>query len=1111
MRLVFLCLVLGTSLAFSNSSYSQSAKISLHLKDKTIKQVLSEIEKNSEFIFFYQDDILNTGRRVSVNATNETIEEILEEILSTTDNTWFVSDRSIYITKKESETTAEVVIQQQQKRITGRITDNGGQTIIGANILEVGTSNGTITDIDGHFTLLVADDAVIQVTYIGYHSLEINTSGQTVFNIILQEDTQALDEVVIVGYGTQRRESIIGSVTTVEPERLQVNQSRSISNALIGQIPGIIGIQRSGEPGYDSSDFWIRGISTFGAGAGALVIVDGIERSLDNLSPEEIESFSVLKDAAATAVYGVKGANGAIVIKTKRGTIGAPRVTVKADYGISEPVKLPSYVDGAKHMEVINAARTLSGMPATSLYTQEQIDRTREGYDPDLYPDVYWLDMVTTNHATNGRVSLDVNGGTERLRYRFILGTFHETGIIQTDPTSPVDTQLRLNKYNVRSNIDMDLTSSTLFSLSVGGFISNRNAPGTGISTILDWSMQAPPIVHPAQYSTGEYPKNVNRANPWVQATQTGYQTTYQNSIETVASIDQDLGKLWSPLDGMNLKFIFSFDAYNWNNVNRTRQPDFHIANGRDEEGNLQLILVEKGQEFLGYSKGVGGNRNVYIEVPLSYSRTFNGIHNVTGLLLYNQKDYVNSDVNTAIMAFPYRSQGIAGRFTYDYDHRYFAEVNFGYNGSENFRKGKRFGFFPSLALGWLINNEEFMKDLTFLDKLKLRGSWGIVGNDQIGGDRRFAYLTTIEGGNRYVWGYNGGQYYDGYREGEFGSPSLTWETANKMNIGLEVGVFRSLDVQFDLFKEDRSNIFMQRKILPEIAGYNNTPWANFGKVENKGFDMIVEYNKQFNRNFYLGLMGNLTYASNKIMEFDEAAGIIGTNRARTGQNINQNYGLIADRLYLQDDFIDPVNGVLKPGIPTPNFGSVKPGDIKYVDVNNDNVVDANDISPIGEPTIPKTVYGAGLTARYKNLDFGILLQGMANVNFIISGNEMIPGSGDGSIGNILTNVDDRWTPENPAQDVFYPRLSQTRSENNTQASTWWIEDGAYVRLKNIELGYSLPSSFNLPVQNARVFARGSNLLTFAPFKLWDPELGGTGYRSYPVSKIVTIGFDITF
>lgn len=997
--------------------------------------------------------------------------------------------------------------------VTGKVVDENDVPLIGASI-RVSDQAGTITDVDGMFTIQAPSDGSLTVSYIGYNAKKVDIKGKNNLLIKLEANT-TLDEVVVVGYGQQKKESVIGAITTVKPEMLQRNQTANISNALAGFVPGVIGVQRSGEPGYDSSDFWIRGINTFGANSNPLIVIDGIERDLDQLTPEEIESFSVLKDASATAIYGVRGANGAIVIKTKRGSIGKAKVTIKADFGVSAPLKIAEFVDGAKHMEVINEAAKLSGL-STLPYSQLQIDNTRSGIDPDLYPSVNWLDEITDDYAFNQRISADISGGTNLLRYRFILGVYHENGIIATDDNASFDSELKLTRYNIRSNIDMNLTKSTVFSVSIGGFIQDRHAPGSDIDGLLSSAMETPPIVHPTVYSNGQFPKLSNRYNPWVNATQTGYKNSYTTQFQSVATLDQDFGMLWTPLEGLHAKVTFSFDNYQNYYSTRTRTPTFYIASGRDENGELITSLVSTGEEFLGFSKSYSGNRSTYFEGSVNYARTFNKVHNIEALLLWNMRSYIDQDASSAIYSFPYRNAGLAGRVAYDYDRRYFAEVNFGYNGSENFAEEYRYGFFPSLSLGWMMSNEKFFEPLTStISMLRIRGSIGKAGNDQIGGGRRFGYLTTINAGaSGHNFGYTNNSWYQGVSEDHFGIHDLTWETATKTNIGFDLQLFNSaLRITADYFTEDRKDIFMQRKTIPETAGYVNNPWANYGEVFNQGVDANIAYDFSVNKDLQISLLGNLTYAHNEIREYDEAANVVGTTRAHTGHSINQIYGLIDDGLYTDDDFINPEAGVLKPGLPTSSWGTVKPGDIKYRDLNADGVLNDEDITAIGNPSVPELIYGFGFSVRYKRFDISAMFQGSGCTDFMLGGELLIPGSGQGSLGNILDNVDDRWTPENPSQSAFYPRLSYGKSENNTRASTWWLRDGSFLRLKQFEMGYTfkLGATLSKALSNVRIFARGTNLLTFSRFKLWDPELGGTGYASYPLSRLMSIGIDFTF
>lgn len=1009
--------------------------------------------------------------------------------------------------------------QEGTLKISGRITDDKGEPVIGVVIQEIGTNNGVISDLDGNYSIynVKNNKSKIRISYTGFKPVEFVVGQKRIYDIILEPDIMGLNEVVVVGYGSQKKESVIGSISTVKPEILQSNQSATLSNSLAGLVAGIVGVQRTGELGQTNAEFYIRGMSTFSQGNRTpLVLVDGIERSMDNISAEEIESFSVLKDAAATAVYGVRGANGAILIKTKRGTIGKPQVSVKANYGITTPTKMPKFVKGPKYMEATNAAYKLSGLPTP--YSQEAIDNTRSGVDPDLYPDVNWVDAVMEDYASNQNVSVDVSGGTERLKYRFIVGVYNEYGMTKTDKSVAWhdDAKYRFQKYNVRSNVDMDITSSTALSFSVGGFITDKNMPGGGDgSGIISTAMQAPPTMFPIQYSTGEFAKSSNGTNAWITATQTGYKRQYNNGVQSLITLAQDIGKLWDPLTGLSVKGTFSFDTYNYHNTDRYRYPSTYIASGRDNNGDLILTLTNTGDEFLGFSKSSGGNRRIYFELPLTYDRTFSEMHGVGAMLLFNRDSYVNHDADNAIAAFPNRHQGLAGRFTYNYNQKYFTEFNFGYNGSENFKSGYRYGFFPSFALGWLVSNEKFMQSTShIISKLKLRGSWGKIGNDNIGG-RRFAYVSTINNTGGYEFGYNSQSVYSGLREGAFGIENLTWEISNKTDIGIELGLFNGLNITLDLYKDNRSKIFMQRKTLTETAGYTEMPWANFGKVNNKGIDINIDYNKAFSKDFSVSLLGNFTYTTNKVLEDDESENILNSPRSRTGKPMNIPMLFIAERLFQDDDF--DADGTLKNGIPEQTFGKVQPGDIKYKDLNNDGKITDEDQTLYGDPLLPKIIYGFGFTINYKNIDFGTIFQGAAQTSLVLDitsdQNYLIPGSGGMSRGNILDNVDDRWTPENSSQNVFWPRLYNLNTGNNNKASTWWQKDASFLRLKNIEIGYTpfKNSKTMRQFKNTRLFLRGSNLFYLSSFKLWDPELGGDGYRKYPMNRYTSLGFELYF
>lgn len=1002
-------------------------------------------------------------------------------------------------------------IAQSSKSITGRVMDPQGELLIGVNVSEADNpSNIVVTDINGTYTItLKGEKPSLKFSYIGFKDKIIPVGSKGIIDVSMEEDVAALQEVVVVGYGTQKKTSVVGSITSIEPAKLSSSPSRSISNNLAGMVPGVIAVQRSGDPWFNNSDFWIRGISSFTGNTNPLVLVDGIERSLHDIDPEEIASFTVLKDAAASAVYGVRGANGVIMIETKRGKIGKPQVDVRFEQSFTQPIKVPEYIGSVKYLELINEMYAEAGRaPFVS-------DATLMNYkyqtDPELYPDINWWDVVSKDHASNTKANVSVNGGTDILRYSLVVGYYNENGIIERDKKQEWDSSLKVSRYTVRSNVDVNITPTTLFRANLGVFLQTRNAPPGSDETntgIFYQAMRVPPYVHPAVYSDGRIPRVNYKQNPWAWATQRGYEKWNHNKLESLTSIEQDL-KFITP--GLKAKVTFSFDKFSANSVSRSKNPTYYNpSTSRDENGNIITTLQENGQEFLGYSKDAEwGDQSIYLEGMLSYNRTFNKVHDVSAMFLYNQKDYDKGD------NLPYRSQGIAGRLSYSYDFRYIAEVNFGYNGSENFAPGKRFGFFPAVAVGWIASQEKFMQPLQpYLSNLKLRASWGKAGNSNIGSDRRFAYISTIVETGSYTWGTDANVYRLGRSEGEIGVDNLTWETVTKKNIGLDMGFLNnSISLVVDVFKENRKDIFMQRRNVPGSAGFNRNIWANFGKVDNQGIDISLNVNHEFNKDWAISVMANYTYAHNEVKEIDEPASIVGTYRSSLGKPVGQLRGLIAERLFTEDDFDE--NGRLKPGIPTQKFSdesNLRPGDIKYRDLNGDGEITAVDETSIGRTTVPEIVYGFGATLRWKSLDFGFFFQGVANTDRLLGGETWLPGSSLGA-GNIYSNIDDRWTPENPSQNAFWPRMGDKAVANNEQASTWWLRDMSFLRLKNLELGYSLPSLWvnKVGVRSCRVFLRGTNLLTFSKFQLWDPELESNDGLRYPQMKSVSVGLSVNF
>ncbi len=1105
---LFLTFVL--SLSVSASTYSQNTRLNLSLENATIEQVLSEIENNSKFIFIYESGTIDKSAKRSISVKGKTIEVILSQLLEGTGIDYSIDDRQVLLYKKGNLTSLQHFLNsptadQPTKTVTGKVTDTSGSPLPGVSVIVKGTTNGSITDADGKYSLSnIPANAILQYSFVGMKSKEITVGNKTVIDTELTEETTGLDEVVIVGFGTQKKASVVGAIQNINPTELQISSRKNISNTLAGKLSGVIAVTRSGEPGYDQSDFWIRGISSFSGSTRPLVLVDGVQRTLDDLDISEIESFSILKDAAASAMYGVRGANGVILVNTKRGKVQRPEVNFRVEHSVTAPTKLPSFINAADHMQLLNDLAEEEGK--VPYYEQQSIDRTRSGYDPELYADVDWINAISKDMAYNTRANLNVNGGNEMLRYNLTGAYYNEDGIMKRDNSLSYDTSTGLNRYNLRSNVDLNITKTTSMRFSVGGYLQKLRKHANPTNSTWDVAFQTPPMVHPAIYADGRIPLRNERINPWAYLTQYGYGVYTSSKIESLFAVEQKLNFI---TEGLSSKITFSFDNYSLSSLSRTKSPSYYLpATTRDDEGELQLTLSHTGSEFLSYGNGSDyGNNQTYLEWVFNYDRTFNEDHNVTGLLLYNQRSYDDGGIQ------PYRNQGFAGRAAYSFRNKYVSEFNFGYNGSENFAKGKRFGFFPSVALGWLVSEEGFWEGIKDkIDFMKLRISWGLAGNDQIGSNRRFAYLTTMNPYNAgYDWGTTGNYSQSGVTEGEIGVNNLTWETVDKKNLGIEVGFLNTLRLQADIFQEYRTNIFMQRQTIPTQAGLLSTPYANFGKVKNQGSEVTLSYNKKLN-NVDLSFFANFTYAKNEILECDVPVGKKGTHQDITGHSINELLGYKALGLYNAEDF--DAEGNLLATLPQNELATVRPGDIKLFDWNEDGVINSRDKGYIGGTNDPRCVYGFGGNIGYKGFDFSYFFQGLGDTYRFIGDESafFIPGSGQGIQGNIFSNYTDRWTEENPSQDVFWPRLSYANNYNNSANSTWWKKDMSFLRLKQIEIGYSFPKSVRKnAMKMCRIYMNGNNLFTFSKFKLWDPELATANGCNYPTIKSVMIGLDVTF
>ena len=784
----------------------------------------------------------------------------------------------------KGESTTNIVESTQQKKqkrvITGVVRDSDtNEPIIGASVWLKNSSVGAVTDIDGKYSITIEGvGGVLEFSYIGMKKQEIAIIDQKSINVTLQPDTEVLDEVVVVGYGSQKKESVVGAISTLDIKKLKV-PGASISNVLAGQLSGVVAMTRSGEPGKNSAaDFYIRGVSSFKGTSTPLVLVDGIERDLDLVDTDDIASFSILKDASASAVYGVRGANGVILITTKKGEEGKPAINVRTEFGFTSPTKRPKMLDSARWAELYNEASS------TKYYSDETIQKYREHSDPDLYPDVDWFDALFDDMAENQRVNLSITGGGDIVKY-YVSGSFYNESSIYKNAGNiyGYDSSINYNKFNFRANIDLNLTKSTVLNVNLANIYEKSFGPGFGDNDNAIWgyTFNASPNAFPIEYSDGKLsgPSTDSGFNPWNMLVHSGYREQFWNSAQALVGVTQDIGKLWKPLEGLTANLKFSWDAWNTTLQRRSKTPTFYHARGRDDQGNLiyddnngdgEWDPVHTGSESLGFAIGRSGTMTRYLEGSLNYNRLFAEKHRVGALLLYNQKIHTNTQAGSGDAALPYKNQGLAGRVTYAFKDTYFAEVNVGYNGSENFARGHRFGFFPAAAIGWMMSNEKWFEPITnTVDMLKLKASYGKVGNDDIGGQRRWVYESSIVGGGNWQYGQSANQGGAGIRIGEVENLNASWEEALKLNVGIEFSLFNKVKVQADYFREERTGIFLQRAGLPAIVGISTIPYVNIGETLNQGFDSNIEYSQKIG-NVYVTARGNFTYNRNKLKNNDE-------------------------------------------------------------------------------------------------------------------------------------------------------------------------------------------------------------------------------------------------
>ena len=1129
---LFLCfLLLGIDYSFASyNNYSQFKTLSVSVSNSTLREVLKTIEKSSQFVFFYLDDAVNLERKVSIDSKNKNIEEILSELFEGTSCTYRISDRQIFISGKAPASTEQ---QQNKRKISGRVTDIKGEPLIGVNVTVDGDANGSITNMDGLYEIFVTKKSVVlKFTYIGFKTSEIRTNASTnIYDVTLEEQVNELEETVIVGYGTQRKISNIGAQSSMKMEDIKT-PSASLTTTLAGRLAGVVAVQRTGEPGKDAADIWIRGISTPNTSS-PLVLVDGVERSFNDIDPEDIESLTTLKDASATAVYGVRGANGVILIKTKPGKVGKP--TVSADYyeSFTRFTKMVDLADGITYMNAANEAMRNDGI--ATKYTEDQIRNTIAGKDPYLYPNVDWLKEIFNDWGHNRRVNVNVRGGSEKVAYYASVSYFNETGMTVTDKNiNTYDSKMKYSRYNFTTNLNIDVTPTTKVEIGAQGYLGEGNYPAISSADLYNAAMSISPVEYPKMFFVnGEAfvpgtSTNNNFNNPYSQATRRGYDNLTKNQIYSNLRVTQDLDMLTK---GLKLTAMYAFDVYNEIHVHQDRAESTYnfldTSVPYDMNGQPILQRIYEGSNVLSYKQETSGNKKTYLEASLNYDRTFNDDHRVSALFLFNQQSKLLYPKGTLEDAIPYRMMGIAGRATYSWKDRYFAEFNIGYNGAENFSPKHRFGTFPAFGVGWVVSNEKFWQPLSkAVSFLKIRYTDGKVGNSEVS-DRRFMYLDQMKenGDYGYKFGPNGTKW-SGYETVNM-AVDLIWEESRKQDLGIDLKLFNDdLSIVFDLFKERRENILLKREhSIPSFLGYNTSaPYGNIGIIENKGFDGTIEYNKRINKDWVIALRGNVTFNKDKWIQ-----GELPEQKYewmnQYGRNINGAKGYVAEGLFTQAEIDDmarweslsAANKAITPKPFASQFGTVKAGDIKYKDLNNDGQIDAYDQTYISRGDVPTTVYGFGFTVGWKDLSVGMMFQGVAGAERVLNGSSINPFNGGGGSGNLYSNIDDRWTEENPDQNAFYPRLSYgsetTSSINDFQKSTWWVRNMNFLRLKTLQISYNLPKPWvnKVHLKNAAVYVMGTNLFTLSRFKLWDPELNTDNGASYPNTTSYSVGINFTF
>lgn len=1007
----------------------------------------------------------------------------------------------------------------QSLQVTGTVTDNQGAPIFGVTVMEKGTKKGVNTDIDGKYTFSISSKSVLVFSYIGFETAEVTVNGKSVVNLKMTTSSTELNDVVVVAYGKQKKISVTGAISTISADQLSRSPSANIANSLAGQITGISTVQFSGRPGADDPSIFIRGIASLTEDRSQpLIIVDGVERPFTGLDADEIESFSILKDASATAVYGVRGANGVIIVTTKRGTKGKATITSGYSKGVQQATRLLDFADSYTYAQRHNQAR-LSDNPLLTVgelkFSPEALEAFRTNSDPIIYPNTDWLDYILKPLANQSRANVNVSGGNDNVRYFASLGVLSQDGLFRTFDTN-YDYNFSFQRYNFRTNLDIDVTKTTKLGVTIGGQVGIRNEPRTksGVNQLFRETYWSQPYSSPGIID-GKY---ITGGDDYITGTKKDgldsyYGLGFSNILQNRLNFDIDLTQQLKFINGLSFRTKLSYNTSYTHTKNRATSiiryiPYFlrDLDPTADQNSNEIVYRTAGSNGNLSYSETQGKDRDWYFEAGFNYNRKF-GNHNFGGLLLYNeQKDYYPTDSNgvaTTNQDIPRGLVGIAGRVTYDYKSKYSADFNIGYNGSENFAEANRFGVFPAFSVGWIVTKEKFMESVPFVDFLKLRMSYGLVGNDKIGGNR-FLYLPDSYDptSGSYSFGTDNPANQQAAAEGIIGNADVTWETATKRNIGVELKFLENkLGIIVDVFNENRTNILTTNGIIPGFVAYI-PPAVNIGEVENKGFEVELNWNQKLNSNFSYRINANVSHTQNKIIyqaEVPQSEDYL----YRTGKPVGQPFGYIFDRFFGIDE--------LNSNIPNHNY-LLKPGDIVYKDLNGDNVIDQDDQKAIGYPNYPGYNFGLNVGFEYKNFDFSMSWAGATKTSRLLDESLRVPFGTTGERSLLQYMADQAWTPET-ANTATFPRITFQGSGNNSKNSDFWLRDASYVRLKTLEMGYNFKGVFlkKMGISTLRLYFNGNNLVTFSKLDIIDPESRAGAIQEYPLTKLYNLGVKLNF